>query len=93
MEVTSSWRRVRVERGIYLLPNGKYYVSARRAGKLWSRTAGRDLALARSARDALVTSIEAGLEPGSPRLRFGTRSTRSDRHLLGLTSRFNRRFF
>ena len=72
MEVTSCWRRVRVERGIYLLPNGKYYVSARRAGKLWSRTVGRDLALARSARDALVTSIEAGLEPGSPRLRFGT---------------------
>lgn len=72
MEVTSGWRRVRVERGIYLLPNGKYYVSARRCGKLWSRTGGRDLALARSARDALVASIEAGLEPGSPRLRFGT---------------------
>jgi hypothetical protein len=72
MGSASSWQRVRVERGVYLLPNGKYYVSARRGGKLWSRTVGRDLALARSARDALVASIEAGVEPVSPRLRFET---------------------
>ena len=71
MGSASGWRRVRVERGIYLLPNGKYYVSARRGGKLWSRTVGPDLALARSARYALVASIEAGLEPASPRLQFG----------------------
>jgi integrase len=61
-----------VERGIYLLPNGRYAVSARRAGRLWSRTVGPDLELARSAREALVASIEAGREPASPRLGFGT---------------------
>ncbi len=45
----SSWRRVRVERGIFLLPNGKYAVCCRRAGRQWYRTVGPDLALARSA--------------------------------------------
>jgi hypothetical protein len=72
MGSASSWNRVRVERGIYRLPNGKYEVSARRAGRLWSRTIGPDLALARSEREALVASVEAGLEPASPRLQFGT---------------------
>ncbi len=72
MGSASSWRRVRVERGIYLLPNGKYAVCARRAGRLWSRTIGPDLELARSAREALIASIEDGLEPTSPRLRFAT---------------------
>jgi len=72
MRSPSSWRRVRVERGIYLVPNGRYYVCARRAGRLRARTVGPDLALARSARAALVSSIEAGLEPASPRLRFDT---------------------
>lgn len=71
-----SWCRVRVERGIYLLPNGKYAVSARRAGKLWSRTVAGDLAAARVAREALVVSIEAGLAPLSPRLRFDTVASR-----------------
>ena len=33
---------------------------------------GRDLALARTACESLVASLEAGLEPLSPRLRFGT---------------------
>lgn len=68
----SRWGRVRVERGIYLLPNGKYSVCARRAGKLWSRTVAGDLVAARTAREALVASIEADLEPLSPRLRFDT---------------------
>ena len=72
MGSANGWTRVRVERGIYLLPNGKYAVSARRAGRLWSRTVGSDLALARTAREALVASLEAGLEPVAPRLRFGT---------------------
>ena len=53
MGSASGWTRVRVERGIYLLPNGRYYVSARRGAKLWSRTVGPDLALARSAIRAL----------------------------------------
>jgi hypothetical protein len=72
MGSASGWKRVRVERGIHRLPNGKYAVSARRAGRLWSRTVGPDLALARTARESLVAAIEAGLEPVSPRLRFGT---------------------
>jgi hypothetical protein len=67
MGSASSWNRVRVERGIYLLPNGKYEVSARRAGRLWSRTIGPDLALARSEREALVASVEAGLAAASIR--------------------------
>lgn len=72
MRAAKGWSRVCVERGIYRLPNGKYHVSARRAGRLWSRTVGPDLALARAAREVLVASIEAGLEPVCPRLRFET---------------------
>jgi integrase len=67
-----SWSRVRVERGIYLLPNGKYAVCCRRAGRLLYRTVGSDLLLARSERQALVTAAEAGVAPVSPRLRFDT---------------------
>lgn len=72
MGSASGWKRVRVECGIHRLPNGNYAVSARRAGRLWSRTVGSDLALARIARESLIASIEAGREPVSPRLRFGT---------------------
>ena len=61
-----------MERGIYLLPNGKYAVCCRRAGRLWYRTVGPDLAQARSERLALVTSTEAGVAPVSPQLRFDT---------------------
>jgi hypothetical protein len=68
----SSWKRARVERGIYLLPNGKYAGCARRASRLWSRTVGTDLVLARRPRRALIESIEACREPSSSRLRFGT---------------------
>ena len=68
----SSWRRVRVERGIYLLPNGKYAVVCRRAGRQRYRTVGSDLALARSEREALIAAAEAGVAPASPRVRFGT---------------------
>jgi hypothetical protein len=38
MQPTTRSRRVRVERGIYLQPNGKYAVCCRRAGKLGFRT-------------------------------------------------------
>ena len=72
MGARTSWSRVRVERGIYLLPNGKYAVCCRRAGRLWYLTVGPDLALARSERLALVTAAEAGAAPVSPRLRFDT---------------------
>ena len=72
MGSSSSWRRVRVERGIYLLPNDKYAVLCRRAGRQWYRTVGCDLVLARSAREALIAAAEPGVAPASPRLRFGT---------------------
>ena len=72
MGARTSWSRVRVERGIYLLPNGKYAVCCRRAGRLLYRTVGSDLLLARSERQALVTAAEAGVAPVSPRLRFDT---------------------
>lgn len=68
----SSWCRVWVERGIYLLPNGKYAVLCRRAGRQLYRTVGSNLAMARSAREALIAAAEAGISPASPRLRFGT---------------------
>jgi integrase len=70
MGARTSWTRVRVERGIYLLPNGKYAVCCRRSGRLWYRTVGPDLGSARSERLALVKAAEAGVPPVSPRLRF-----------------------
>ena len=72
MGARTSWSRVRVEHGIYLLPNGKYAVCCRRAGRLSYRTVGTDLALARSERRALVAAAEVGVAPVSPRLRFDT---------------------
>jgi integrase len=72
MGARTSWRRVRVERGIYLLPNRKYAVCCRRAGRLWYRTVGPDLGAARSQRQALVAAAEAGVAPAAPRLRFDT---------------------
>jgi hypothetical protein len=64
--------RARVERGIYLQSNGKYAVCCRHAGRLRFRTVGGDLQRARSERAALIRSARRGVEPGSPRLRFGT---------------------
>ena len=72
MRSRSGWRRVWVERGIYLLPNGKYAVLCRRAGRQWYRTVGSDLALARTEREALIAAVEASVAPASPRLRFAT---------------------
>ncbi|ADB49107.1 hypothetical protein [Conexibacter woesei] len=63
-------RRRRVERGIYLQPNGKYTVCCRHAGRLRFRTIDRDLGDARRARAALTTAVRDGTEPVSPRLRF-----------------------
>lgn len=65
-------RRTRVERGIYRQPNGKYAVCARRAGRLYFRTAGDDLITARQARGDLIAALEAGRVPASPRLRLDT---------------------
>lgn len=61
-----------MERGIYLLSNGKYAVCCRRAGRLWYRTVGPDLVVARSERQVLIAAAEAGVAPVSPRLRFDT---------------------
>ena len=58
--------RVRVERGIYRQPNGKYAVCWRHAGRLRFRTVGFDLAEARRERLALIATTRrqgAGLAP------------------------------
>jgi hypothetical protein len=65
-------RRVRVERGIYRQPNGKYAVCWRHAARLRFRTVGFDLAEARRERLALIAATREGSVPVSPRLRFET---------------------
>ncbi len=64
--------RVRVERGIYRQPNGKYAVCWRHAGRLHFRTVGFDVVEARRARLALIAATREGKVPVSPRLRFET---------------------
>jgi integrase len=64
--------RVRVERGVYRQPNGKYAVCWRHAGRLRFRTVGFDVAEARRARLALIAATREGKVPVSPRLRFET---------------------
>jgi integrase len=72
MGSASSPRRVRVERGIYLQPNGRYAVCCRRAGRLRFRTVGSDLGEARRERAAFIAAVQRGVVPVSPRLRFDT---------------------
>ena len=64
--------RVRVERGIYRQPNGKYAVCWRHPGRLRSRTVGFDLSEARRERLALIAATREGQVAVSPRLRFET---------------------
>jgi len=64
--------RVRVERGIYRQPNGKYAVCWRHAGRLRFRTVGFHVAEARRERLALIAATREGKVPVSPRLRFET---------------------
>jgi integrase len=64
--------RVRVERGIYRQPNGKFAVCWRHAGRLRFRTVGFDVAEARPERLALIAATREGKVPVSPRLRFET---------------------
>jgi integrase len=64
--------RVRVERGIYRQPNGKYAVCWRHAGTLRFRTVGFDHAEARRERLALIAATREGKVPVSPRLCFET---------------------
>jgi len=64
--------RVRVERGIYRQPNGKYAVCWRPAARLRFRTVGFDLTEARRERLALIAATREGKVPILPRLRVGT---------------------
>jgi hypothetical protein len=57
---SSSARRVRVERGIYRQPHGKYAVCWRHAGRLRFRGVGFDLAAARRERLALFAATREG---------------------------------
>ena len=72
MGSASSDRRVRVERGIYLQPNGKYAVCCRHAGRLRFRTVGSDIGEARRHRAAFIAAVRRDVVPVSPRLRFDT---------------------
>jgi integrase len=67
---SSSSRRIRVERGVYCQPNGKYAVCWRHAGRLRFRTVGFDLVEARRARLALIAATRRGEMAVSPHLRF-----------------------
>jgi integrase len=72
MGSATSHRRVRVERGIYVQPNGNYAVCCRHAGRLRFRTVGSEIGEARRQRAALIAAVRRGLVPVSPRLRFDT---------------------
>jgi integrase len=65
-------RRVRVERGVYRQPNGRYAVCYMLDGKPRFRTVEGDLDAARSARARLAIAAQAGLLPACPRLTFAT---------------------
>jgi integrase len=64
--------RVRVERGVYRQPNGKYAVCFMLAGKPRFRTVERELDAARGEREVLAAAAEAGTLSVSPQLRFAT---------------------
>jgi integrase len=64
--------RVRVERGIYRQPNGKYSVCWRHAGRLHFRTVEFDLGEARRERLALIAATRERKVPVSPQLCFET---------------------
>ncbi len=67
-----STRRVRIERGIYLQPNGKHAVCFMVDGKPRFRTVEGDLEAARDARAKLIDAAKRGEVRVSPRLTFGT---------------------
>jgi integrase len=65
-------RRIRVERGIYRQPNGKYTVCFTLDGKPRFRTVGYDLESARAQRRMFVDAARWGVIAAAPRLRFDT---------------------
>jgi hypothetical protein len=64
-------RRLRVERGIYQQPNGRYAVCFMVDGRPRFRTVGFDLDAAREERAALIEAGRWGMVPVEPQLRFG----------------------
>lgn len=64
-------RRLRVERGIYQQPNGRYAVCFMVDGRPRFRTVGFDLDAAREERVALIEAGRWGMVPVEPQLRFG----------------------
>jgi integrase len=69
-------RRRRVERGVYVQPNGKFAVCFMLGGKPRFRTIEGDLDEARAARARLAISAQTGLLPACPRLTFATVAAR-----------------
>jgi Phage integrase, N-terminal SAM-like domain len=67
---TTAGRR-RVERGIYLQPNGKYAICFMLDGRPHFRTLGYDLDVARAERQTFVEAARWGVLAATPRLRFG----------------------
>jgi len=66
------WRRTRLERGIYLQPNGKYSVCVMIDRKPRFRTVdARTIEEARGQRELLRIASREGRLPASPRLTFG----------------------
>lgn len=63
-------RRLRVEQGIYLQPNGKYAVCFMAGGRPRFRTVGYDIEEARAERTFFMESIRAGAPLATPELRF-----------------------
>jgi integrase len=72
MSITEPSARVRVERGIYRQPNGKYAVCFMLDGKPTFRTIGYDLDIARAERQTFVDAARWGVVAAAPRLRFDT---------------------
>ena len=90
-------RRVRVERGIYQQPNGKYAVCFMVDGKPRFRTVGHDLEAPRAERSSLVDAARRGEVPVAPNLASGrwlingSRATqRSWQPINGVSARWRR---
>jgi len=64
--------RVRVERGIYRQPNGKYVVCFMLDGKPRFRTVGHDIEPARAQRLSFMRAARFGVVAAAPRLRLET---------------------
>lgn len=69
-EMRAPKRRLRVERGIYQQPNGRYAVCFMTGGRPRFRTVGFDLDAAREERAALIEASRWGMVSAEPQLRF-----------------------